>query len=178
MVGHFLVVNTEAFELQAKGRHDPLRGTAYGAHRRSHDGLGARRPLVAVAAGEGVTVTKHCSITRLFGCLDNYCFSIFVCVKKELYIIAGCNGAGKTTASFTILPNILNCREFVNADEIARGLSPFQPEKDSFEAGRILIFDNSMGKSDLIAEKNRDSEVEVLNATKFNQLKNQYHEIV
>jgi predicted ATPase len=32
-----------------------------------------------------------------------------------LYIIGGCNGAGKTTASFTILPEILNCREFVNA---------------------------------------------------------------
>jgi predicted ABC-type ATPase len=220
-----------------------------------------------------VTVTKHCSITRLFSCLDSYCFSIFVCVKKELYIIAGCNGAGKTTASFTILPNILNCREFVNADEIARGLSPFQPETVSFEAGRIMIkriddlldskenfafettlatrsyrskiflakekgynvtllffwlqnvnlavervrtrvlegghhieaevikrrymrgiknlfeiylpivdevmiFDNSKGKSDLIAEKNIDSEVEVLNAAKFNQLKNQYHENV
>jgi predicted ABC-type ATPase len=187
--------------------------------------------------------------------------------------MAGCNGAGKTTASFTILPNILNCREFVNADEIARGLSPFQPEKVSFEAGRIMIerindllnskenfafettlatrsyrskiflakekgynvtllffwlqnvnlavervrtrvlegghhieadvikrrymrgiknlfeiylpivdevmiFDNSKGKSDLIAEKNIDSEVEVLNAAKFNQLKNQYHENV
>lgn len=194
-------------------------------------------------------------------------------MKKDLYIIAGCNGAGKTTASFTILPNILNCREFVNADEIARGLSPFQPEKVSFEAGRIMIerindllnskenfafettlatrsyrskiflakekgynvtllffwlqnvnlavervrtrvlegghhieadvikrrymrgiknlfeiylpivdevmiFDNSKGKSDLIAEKNIDSEVEVLNAAKFNQLKNQYHENV
>lgn len=46
---------------------------------------------------------------------------------KYLYIIAGCNGAGETTASFTILPEILNCREFVNADEIAKGLSPFQP---------------------------------------------------
>ena len=161
----------------------------------------------------------------------------------------------------------------MNADEIARGLSPFQPEKVSFEAGRIMIerindllnskenfafettlatrsyrskiflakekgynvtllffwlqnvnlavervrtrvlegghhieadvikrrymrgiknlfeiylpivdevmiFDNSKGKSDLIAEKNIDSEVEVLNAAKFNQLKNQYHENV
>ncbi len=43
---------------------------------------------------------------------------------KKLYIIAGCNGAGKTTASFTILPEILDCKEFVNADEIAKGLSP------------------------------------------------------
>ena len=59
--------------------------------------------------------------------------------EKNLYIIAGCNGAGKTTASFTILPDILDCKEFVNADEIARGLSPFQPDKVSFEAGRIML---------------------------------------
>ncbi len=58
---------------------------------------------------------------------------------KKLYIIAGCNGAGKTTASFTILPEILECKEFVNADEIAKGLSPFQPEKVSLEAGRIML---------------------------------------
>jgi len=60
-------------------------------------------------------------------------------MKKNLFIIAGCNGAGKTTASFTILPEILNCKEFVNADEIAKGLSPFQPERVSFEAGRIML---------------------------------------
>lgn len=59
--------------------------------------------------------------------------------NKKLYIIAGCNGAGKTTASFTILPEILDCKEFVNADEIAKGLSPFQPENVSFEAGRIML---------------------------------------
>ncbi|MCZ2101973.1 MAG: zeta toxin family protein [Chitinophagales bacterium] len=58
---------------------------------------------------------------------------------SKLYIIAGCNGAGKTTASFTILPEILDCREFVNADEIAKGLSPFQPEKVAFEAGRLML---------------------------------------
>lgn len=58
---------------------------------------------------------------------------------KNLYIIAGCNGAGKTTASFTILPEIILCKEFVNADEIAKGLSPFQPEKVAFEAGRIML---------------------------------------
>lgn len=58
---------------------------------------------------------------------------------KKLYIIAGYNGAGKTTASFTILPEILECKEFVNADEIAKGLSPFQPEKVSFEAKRIML---------------------------------------
>jgi len=59
--------------------------------------------------------------------------------EKNLYIIAGCNGAGKTTASFTILPEIISCKEFVNADEIAKGLSPFQPETVAFEAGRIML---------------------------------------
>jgi len=57
----------------------------------------------------------------------------------QLYIISGCNGAGKTTASYTILPEILECKEFVNADEIARGLSPFQPEKVAIEAGKIML---------------------------------------
>jgi predicted ABC-type ATPase len=190
-------------------------------------------------------------------------------MDKNLYIIAGCNGAGKTTASFTILPEILNCKEFVNADEIAKGLSPFQPEKVSFEAGRIMlhrindllennlnfafettlatksyknkilqaqqknynvtllffwlqnvdlaiervrtrvlegghnietevikrryqngiknlfemyipivdevmVFDNSEGKHDLIAEKTLQSEIDVLNEIKFNKLKSYY----
>ena len=57
----------------------------------------------------------------------------------NIYIIAGCNGAGKTTASFTVLPEMLDCKEFVNADEIAKGLSPFQPETVSFHAGRIML---------------------------------------
>lgn len=192
-------------------------------------------------------------------------------VKKNLYVIAGCNGAGKTTASFTILPEILDCKEFVNADEIAKGLSPFQPEKVSLVAGKIMlkrindlmnsnesfafettlatkshkskillarekgyhitllffwlqnvnlavervktrvqegghnietdvikrryingiknlfeiylpivdevmIFDNSVGKHDLIAEKTFDSEIDVWNEIRFNQLKSQYNE--
>lgn len=59
--------------------------------------------------------------------------------KPKLYIIAGCNGAGKTTASFTILPEILECKDFINADEIARGLSPFQPEKVAVLAGKIML---------------------------------------
>lgn len=58
---------------------------------------------------------------------------------KKLYVIAGPNGAGKTTVSYTVLPEILDCKEFVNADEIAKGLSPFQPEKASIEAGRIML---------------------------------------
>jgi predicted ABC-type ATPase len=57
----------------------------------------------------------------------------------NIYIIAGCNGAGKTTAAFTLLPEMLDCNEFVNADEIAKGLSPFQPQTVSFHAGRIML---------------------------------------
>ena len=60
-------------------------------------------------------------------------------MNKNLYIISGCNGAGKTTASYTVLPEILDCREFVNADEIARGLSPFNPESMAIEAGRLML---------------------------------------
>ena len=59
--------------------------------------------------------------------------------KMNLYIIAGCNGAGKTTASFTFLPEQLACREVVNADEIAAGLSPFNPEGVALQAGRLMI---------------------------------------
>lgn len=59
--------------------------------------------------------------------------------NPKLYIIAGCNGAGKTTASMTVLPEVLNCREFVNADEIAKGLSPFNPESVAIEAGRLML---------------------------------------
>ena len=57
----------------------------------------------------------------------------------NLYVISGCNGAGKTTASYTVLPEILDCEEFINADEIARGLSPFNPDKVAIEAGRIML---------------------------------------
>lgn len=59
--------------------------------------------------------------------------------KLRLYVIAGCNGAGKTTASFTVLPEMLHCREFVNADQIAAGLSPFNPEGVAIQAGRLMV---------------------------------------
>lgn len=72
--------------------------------------------------------------------MPNFCSFGGQTIKlPNIYIIAGCNGAGKTTASFTILPEMLDCKEFVNADEIAKGLSPFQPENVSFQAGRIMI---------------------------------------
>ena len=57
----------------------------------------------------------------------------------NLYVIAGCNGAGKTTASYAVLPEMLECKEFVNADEIAKGLSPFNPGSVAIEAGRLML---------------------------------------
>ena len=60
-------------------------------------------------------------------------------MAKTLYIIAGCNGAGKTTAAYTILPEVWNCKEFVNADEIARGLSPLNVESVTIQAGRLML---------------------------------------
>lgn len=60
-------------------------------------------------------------------------------MSLNLYIIAGCNGAGKTTASMTVLPEVLECEEFVNADEIAKGLSPFHPEEMAIEAGKLML---------------------------------------
>ncbi len=62
-----------------------------------------------------------------------------ICSMPTLYIIAGPNGAGKTTASYTLLPEVLHCDEFVNADDIAKGLSPFNPEGVAIEAGRIML---------------------------------------
>lgn len=56
-----------------------------------------------------------------------------------LYIIAGPNGAGKTTAAYNLLPGVFETVEFVNADEIARGISPLNPEGVAFQAGRIML---------------------------------------
>ena len=81
--------------------------------------------------------------------------------EKKLYIIGGCNGAGKTTASFNILPELLNCKEFVNADEIARGLSPFQPEKVSIEAGRLMLT-----RIDELIQSNQDFSFETTLSTR------------
>lgn len=57
----------------------------------------------------------------------------------NLYIISGCNGSGKTTASYNILPEMLDCREFVNSDEFAKGLAPFNPESVSVLASRYML---------------------------------------
>ena len=56
-----------------------------------------------------------------------------------MFIISGCNGAGKTTSSYSLLPEMLECSEFVNSDEFAKGLSPFNPEKAAIKASRFVI---------------------------------------
>ena len=53
--------------------------------------------------------------------------------------IGGPNRAGKTTSSRALLPDAANCDEFVNADAIAAGLSPFHPERVALRAGRIML---------------------------------------
>jgi predicted ABC-type ATPase len=56
-----------------------------------------------------------------------------------LFIIAGPNGAGKTTSAESLLPNVLNCVEFVNADLIAKGISPYNTDAVAMQAGRIML---------------------------------------
>lgn len=79
----------------------------------------------------------------------------------RLYIISGCNGAGKTTASYSLLPEMLECREFVNSDEFAKGLSPFDPSKASIQASRYMLM-----KIRYLLEKKRDFAVETTLATR------------
>ena len=59
--------------------------------------------------------------------------------KPTVFVLAGPNGAGKTTFANSYLPNFAGCREFVNADLIAAGLSPFNPESQSIAAGRLML---------------------------------------
>ncbi len=55
------------------------------------------------------------------------------------WVIAGPNGAGKTTFALQYLPRLANCRNFVNADLIAAGLSPLEPERKLLAASRLFI---------------------------------------
>ena len=79
----------------------------------------------------------------------------------RLYIISGCNGAGKTTASYSLLPEMLDCKEFVNSDEFAKGLSPFNPEKASIQASRYMLM-----KIRYLLKKQMDFAVETTLATR------------
>lgn len=79
----------------------------------------------------------------------------------KLYIVSGCNGAGKTTASYTILPELLECREFVNSDEFAKALSPFDPSAAAITASRYML-----QKMYYLMERNQDFSVETTLATR------------
>ena len=59
--------------------------------------------------------------------------------RPNVYVIAGPNGSGKTTFAKEYLPKFAKCLEFLNADLIAAGLSPFAPERENVRAGRILL---------------------------------------
>jgi len=61
--------------------------------------------------------------------------------RPRILIIAGPNGAGKTTFAQEYLPNEASCKTFVNADLIATGLSPFDPEAAAVRAGRIMLME-------------------------------------
>jgi len=61
------------------------------------------------------------------------------CKSANCYVIAGPNGAGKTTFATEFLPLYVNCRNFINADLIARGLSPFDPDAAMLRAGRTVL---------------------------------------
>lgn len=57
----------------------------------------------------------------------------------EIYILAGPNGAGKTTFAHSFIPSTPTIQQFVNADLIAYGLSPFAPEKEAIQAGKLML---------------------------------------
>jgi predicted ABC-type ATPase len=59
--------------------------------------------------------------------------------QPNLHVVAGPNGAGKSTFARLFLPEYADCREFVNADLIAAGLSPFNPESLAIQAGRLML---------------------------------------
>lgn len=79
----------------------------------------------------------------------------------RFYIISGCNGAGKTTASYTVLPELLNLHTFVNADEIADELSPQEPEREMIRASRLML-----ERVDQLIGRYEDFAVETTLATK------------
>ena len=79
----------------------------------------------------------------------------------KLYIISGCNGSGKTTASYTFLPDLLDCREFVNSDEFAKSFSPFDPGAASVTASRYMLM-----KINYLLERQANFAIETTLATR------------
>lgn len=89
--------------------------------------------------------------------------------ENNMYIISGCNGSGKTTASYTLLPELLNCSQFINSDEFAKSLSPFDPAAASVTASRYLVM-----KFNYLVNRKADFGVETTLATRtlLNMIKN------
>ena len=79
----------------------------------------------------------------------------------RLFIISGCNGSGKTTASYSLLPEMLECNEFVNSDEFAKSLSPFDPSSASVSASRYMLM-----KINYLLEQKADFSIETTLATR------------
>jgi predicted ABC-type ATPase len=79
----------------------------------------------------------------------------------HLYLIAGPNGAGKTTFASRFLPEFVSVRQFVNADLIASGMSPFAPESAAIEAGRLML-----RRIDALARQKADFGIETTLASK------------
>lgn len=72
-------------------------------------------------------------------------------MRPTVYIIAGPNGAGKTTFAREFLPHYADCTNFINADLIAQGVSPFSPDTAAFRAGRLML-----GEISLYAKRQAD----------------------
>lgn len=79
----------------------------------------------------------------------------------RLYILSGPNGSGKTTASYSILPELLDCSEFVNSDEFAKHLSPFAPEGAYITASRLML-----QKVQYLFDRREDFSIETTLATR------------
>ena len=79
----------------------------------------------------------------------------------KLYIISGANGSGKTTATYDLLPRMFSCRQFVNSDEFAKGLSPFRPSEASISASRYMLL-----KINYLLERKEDFGIETTLATR------------
>lgn len=79
----------------------------------------------------------------------------------RMYIISGCNGSGKTTTSYSLLPELLECRNFVNSDEFAKSLSPFNPAAASVRASRYMLM-----KVSYLLERNETFSIETTLATR------------
>jgi predicted ABC-type ATPase len=81
----------------------------------------------------------------------------------ELYVIAGPNGVGKTTFARKFLPKYTTCKNFVNADLIAEGMSPFSPEAAAVRAGRLVsVRFDSFRSAELPSPSKPRSQVEAI----------------